>query len=93
MNQTAIASDNISTRGYCPHVDAFVYYLPMRELVLYEDYSREEVHAIFDPDSNFTPQAWRLALPPQPTSQLRQEITHNKALATASWGLRERRAS
>jgi hypothetical protein len=29
----------------------------MRELILYEDYSRKEVHDIFDPDSRFTPQA------------------------------------
>ena len=29
----------------------------MRELILYEDYSREEVHDIFDRDSVFTPQA------------------------------------
>jgi hypothetical protein len=29
----------------------------MRELILYEDYSREEVHDIFDPESTFTPQA------------------------------------
>jgi hypothetical protein len=29
----------------------------MRELILYKDYSREEVHDIFDPESTFTPQA------------------------------------
>src|SRR3954469_8428689 len=29
----------------------------MRALVLHEDYAREEVHNIFDPDSKFTPQA------------------------------------
>jgi hypothetical protein len=29
----------------------------MRALVLHEDYSREEVQQIFDPDSKFTPQA------------------------------------
>lgn len=29
----------------------------MRGLILYEDYTREEVHDIFDPDSKFTPQA------------------------------------
>jgi hypothetical protein len=29
----------------------------MRDLILYDDYSREEVHNIFDPDSPFTPQA------------------------------------
>ncbi len=29
----------------------------MRELILYEDYSRKEVHDIFDRDSKFTPQA------------------------------------
>jgi len=29
----------------------------MRALIQYEDYSREEVHAIFDADSSFTPQA------------------------------------
>src|SRR5262249_26658128 len=29
----------------------------IRELTLYEDYSREEVHDIFDPESTFTPQA------------------------------------
>jgi hypothetical protein len=29
----------------------------MRELILYEDYSRKEVHDVFDPDSKFTPQA------------------------------------
>jgi hypothetical protein len=28
----------------------------MHPLALYEDYSREEVHDIFDPDSAFTPQ-------------------------------------
>jgi hypothetical protein len=29
----------------------------MRDLILYADYSREEVHDIFDPDSSFIPQA------------------------------------
>lgn len=29
----------------------------MRPLELYNDFSREEVHSIFDPDTNFTPQA------------------------------------
>jgi hypothetical protein len=29
----------------------------MAKLVLYEEYSREEAHGIFSPDSNFTPQA------------------------------------
>jgi len=28
----------------------------MRELVLYEDYSRKEVHDLFEPESPFTPQ-------------------------------------
>jgi len=27
----------------------------MPDLVLYEDYSRDDVHDIFDPDSTFTP--------------------------------------
>ena len=29
----------------------------MRTLTLYEDYTRQDVHSIFDPDSTFTPQA------------------------------------
>jgi hypothetical protein len=29
----------------------------MRTLTLYADYTRQDVHSIFDPDSNFTPQA------------------------------------
>ena len=29
----------------------------MRKLVLYEDYARQEVHDLFDPESTFTPQA------------------------------------
>jgi hypothetical protein len=29
----------------------------MRELTLYEDYSREDVHDILDPETTFTPQA------------------------------------
>jgi hypothetical protein len=35
----------------------------MRELTLYEDYTREAVHDIFDPDSVFTPQAGKWGLP------------------------------
>lgn len=44
----------------------------MRELKLYEDYSREEVHGIFSPETDFTPQAgtWGLhgivAIPDRP---------------------------
>ena len=29
----------------------------MAKLVLYEEYSREDIHGIFSPDTNFTPQA------------------------------------
>lgn len=29
----------------------------MRKLVLYDDYSRNEVHDLFDPESTFSPQA------------------------------------
>ena len=31
----------------------------MPQLILYDDYSREEVHDIFDPKSTFTPKRGR----------------------------------
>jgi Domain of unknown function (DUF3427) len=52
-----VPQDAISARGQSDRMNAFAFMSTRPKLILYEEYSREEVHNVFSPDTIFTPQA------------------------------------